>query len=345
MTPSSEILLYLFCILATAFFAGMETGVISMNRLRLLHRARLGSSNAKLLSGYLRDPDRLLGTTLVGCNLMSVIISTLATEISGNLWGTAGVGIGAAITTLVLLLFGEFLPKAWFSSRPLERCIPLARLLRFTEIVFLPMSKLLMLLTAWTKGKDKQKKEDGDLITRENLRWLASDSEARGQISPLENLMIGRVLTLQLKTADEVMTPLTRVIMLAHDDTLGDAAELARKTHHMKFPVLSQDGKRCLGILYIEDVLAHITDASGKPVSSYLRRPFYIRPEVRADDVLPLLRRGHHHLAIVRNRSGVIMGIITDEGLLQFIAGKLPTPHTTTERTPKVQGYPPLSAV
>lgn len=324
MTASSELLLYLFCILATAFFAGMETGVISMNRLRLLHRARLGSRNAKLISEYLRDPDRLLGTTLVGCNLMSVIISTLATAISGNLWGAAGVGVGAAITTLLLLLFGEFLPKAWFSSRPLERCLPLARLLRFTEIVFLPLSRLLMLVTAWTKGKNRKKKGNGDLITRENLRWLASDSEARGQISPLENLMIGRVLTLQLKTADEVMTPIARVITLASDDTLGDAAELARKTHHMKFPVMTRDGNRCIGILYIEDVLAHITDAPEKPVSSYLRRPFYIRHDIRADDVLPLLRRGHHHLTLVRNRSGLIMGIITDAGILQFIVGKLP---------------------
>ena len=64
MTLELQIAGYLLCVSASAFFAGIETGVISMNRLRLLHRARLGSRNAKLLSGYLREPDRLLGTTL-----------------------------------------------------------------------------------------------------------------------------------------------------------------------------------------------------------------------------------------------------------------------------------------
>ena len=94
MTPELQIAAYVLCVLASAFFAGIETGVISMNRLRLLHRARLGSRNAKLLSGYLREPDRLLGTTLVGCNLMSVILSTLATDMGAS-FGSVGIGAAA----------------------------------------------------------------------------------------------------------------------------------------------------------------------------------------------------------------------------------------------------------
>ena len=151
MTFELQIAAYVACVSASAFFAGIETGVISMNRLRLLHRARLGSRNAKLLSGYLREPERLLGTTLVGCNLMSVVLSTLATDM-GAPFGSAGIGAAAAFTTLILLLFGEFLPKSWFGSRPLERCVPAAPLLRFCELLFLPLSKLLMLATSWTKG-------------------------------------------------------------------------------------------------------------------------------------------------------------------------------------------------
>lgn len=324
MTPFAEIILYVFCVVSTAFFAGIETGVISINRLRLLHRARLGSKNAKLISGYLRNPDRLLGTTLVGCNLMSVIVSTLSSEIGDHAGGNTGVTIATAVTTLLLLLFGEFLPKAWFGSRPIERCIPAAPVLRFTEILFLPFSKALLFLTSWTKDKDAEKKSDGAFVTRENLRWLASDSEAGGQISPLENLMVGRVLSLQLKTAGEIMTPLARVITLDADSTLGNAADLARKSHHMKFPVMTTDHSRCTGILYIEDVLAHITDTPGKPISPHVRKPLYIRPDVRADDVLPLLRRGRHNIAVVRDRSGKILGIITVAGILRFIVGKLP---------------------
>ena len=321
MTLELQIAAYVLCVLASAFFAGIETGVISMNRLRLLHRARLGSRNAKIISGYLREPDRLLGTTLVGCNLMSVILSTLATDI-GAPFGGAGIGAAAAFTTLILLLFGEFLPKSWFGSRPLERCVPAAPLLRFFELLFKPLSKLLMLSTSWTKGRKEPPREA--FITRENLRWLAKDSEAGGQISPLENLMIGRVLSLQLRTAAEVMTPISQVRTLRPDATLGDAADLARSSHHMKFPVMTPDGARCVGVLNVRDVLGHVTDRPNAKALPHVRAPFYVKADVRADDVLPLLRRARRRMAIVRDKSGRILGILTVAGLLRFVVGKLP---------------------
>lgn len=321
MTFELQIATYVACVSASAFFAGIETGVISMNRLRLLHRARLGSRNAKLLSGYLREPERLLGTTLVGCNLMSVVLSTLATDM-GAPFGSAGIGAAAAFTTLILLLFGEFLPKSWFGSRPLERCVPAAPLLRFCELLFLPLSKLLMLATSWTKGGAE--KPRGLFITRENLRWLAKDSEAGGQISPIENLMIGRVLSLQLKTAAEVMTPIAQVRTLRPDATLGDAADLARSSHHMKFPVMTPDGARCVGVLNVRDVLAHITDKPNDKALPHVRAPFYVKADVRADDVLPLLRRARRRMAVVRDKSGRILGILTVAGILRFVVGKLP---------------------
>ena len=321
MTFELQIAAYVACVSASAFFAGIETGVISMNRLRLLHRARLGSRNAKLLSGYLREPERLLGTTLVGCNLMSVVLSTLATDMGAS-FGSAGIGAAAAFTTLILLLFGEFLPKSWFGSRPLERCVPAAPLLRFCELLFLPLSKLLMLATSWTKGGAE--KSRGLFITRENLRWLAKDSEAGGQISPIENLMIGRVLSLQLKTAAEVMTPIAQVRTLRPDATLGDAADLARSSHHMKFPVMTPDGARCVGVLNVRDVLAHITDKPNDKALPHVRAPFYVKADVRADDVLPLLRRARRRMAVVRDKSGHILGILTVAGILRFVVGKLP---------------------
>ena len=323
MTPSLQFAAYLFCVLASAFFAGMETGVISMNRLRLLHRARLGSRNARLLCDYLRDPDRLLGTTLVGCNLMSVVLSALASEI-GRPFGSAGVGAAAIATTLILLLFGEFLPKSWFASRPLRRCVPAAPLLRFCEILFLPVSKPLMLATSWARDAADAKRNSPLFVTRENLRWLAQDSEAGGQISPLENLMVGRVLSLQLKTAADIMTPLAQVRTLPPDARLGDAAACARQSHHTKFPVLDAARTRCLGVLHLRDVLARASESPAEPILPHLRKPLYIKPDVRADDVLPLLRRGRHRIALVRDRSGRLLGILTVDGVLRLIVGRLP---------------------
>lgn len=317
MSAFLKLFFFCACVAGAGFFSGMETGVISINRVRLLHRARSGSKNASILEAFLREPDRLLGTTLVGCNIMGVIVSALASEIAADTSGLIPPVISALGATLLLLVFGEFLPKAWFGSRPLERCVPLAPALSVFETLFAPLSRPLLGLTAWTKRKGER--AQGVLMTRENLRFLAADSERGGQISPLENMMIGRVLSLQMRTAAEIMTPMSRVVALRRDSTMGEVASLSRSTGHMKFPVMSADGSRCLGILHVAEILAHITDNPGAPVFPSVRQPFYVKAEMRADDVLPLMRRQRQRMALVRDRSGRILGIVTASSILDLI--------------------------
>ncbi|MBQ7722433.1 MAG: DUF21 domain-containing protein [Kiritimatiellae bacterium] len=317
MSEFVRIVLFCICVMATGFFAGMETGVISIGRVRLLHKARSGSRGASILDGYLRDPDRLLATTLVGCNLLGVVVSALSSEILASLSGSQRPVVAAIAASLALLFFGEFLPKAWFGSRPLERCVPHARTLAFFERLFAPLAWPLLKLTSWTGGSEAR--SHGVLMTRENLRLLANDSQRRGQISPLENMMIGRVLSLQTRTAAEIMTPMGRASTIRRDATMGDVAALARKTGHMRFPVMADDGTRCLGILHVADILAHITDDPQAPISSRIRPAFHVKAAMRADDVLPLMRRRRERMAIVRDKSGAPLGIVTSSSILDRI--------------------------
>ena len=317
MSDAIRLILFCLCVAGSGFFAGMETGVISTSRVRLMHRARSGSRGAAILDGYLREPDRLLATTLVGCNLLGVVVSALASEMIASLAGRPMPAAAAAMSSLALLLFGEFLPKAWFGSRPLERCVPLARALAFSERLFAPVARPLLRLTSWTGGSAA--KSHGVLMTRENLRLLADDSQRRGQISPLENLMIGRVLSLQTRTAAEIMTPISRTVTLRRDATMGEVATLARRTGHMRFPVMADDGSRCLGILHLADILARITDEPDAPVARKIRPAFHVKSSMRADDVLPLMRGKRQRMAIVRDKSGATLGIVTSSSILDRI--------------------------
>lgn len=319
---------HVFC----AFFAGMETGIISLNRLRLMHLSRGGDRRASLILQYIQDPDRLLGTMLVGSNIVSVSISTLAAAMASELWGAAGLSISSAVSTLTILVFGEFLPKAWFSSRPLERCLPMAEYLRVVEMILLPLSKLMLLVTSvFTPSGTKGPGTAGKMITREQLQWLARNSEASGQISPLESLMISRALALQTKNAAEIMTPMASVSCLSVASTLGDVSVLVEKTRHNKFPVVDGSTGKCRGILYVRDVQARISGNPGENVMEFVRNPFFVKADTRADDVLPHLRRHGQRMAIVRDASGCHVGIITIDGILGIIVGNLPR-DTTGDR-------------
>ena len=330
-----RVVLLVLCHACCAFFAGMETGVVSINRMRLLHLARGGDSRARLLAQYIRDPDRFLGTLLVGGNLASVAISTLAAGIAWSLWGARGLGLSSAVSTATILVFGEFLPKAWFGSRPLSRCLPFARLLRATELVLLPTSKLFVSVAGLFVPVSGTNAASGRLVTREHLQWLARNSEAGGLISPLEGLMINRALALQAKTALDVMTPMDAVVTLAPDSQLADVSALVAKTGHGKFPVIDKATGKCFGVLHVQDVLARISGNPDDAALEFARKPFYVRSSARADDILPLLRRNGQRLGVVRDKSGRLCGIVTIDAMLATIVGNIPRDTTGDRKADK----------
>lgn len=320
----AKLLLVLLCHAACAFFAGMETGLLSCGRLRLLHLSREGDRRAKILLRALRNPDRLLGTLLVGGNIASVMVSTICASIAYSIAGAAGLGVSSALSTVSILFFGEYLPKAWFSARPVSRSLPFARLLELAETILSPLSRAVTFVSSLLVPV-----ADGDAgarraVSREHLRVLASNSEAAGQISPLENLMFGRALALQEKTAREVMVPRASVSTLAPDATLADVSRLVSATGHGKFPVIDPASGRCLGVLHIQDVLARIAGNQEEPVGEYLRKPFYVRANVRADDILPKLRDHGQRIAVIRDKASTFLGIVTIDSLLNAIVGDLP---------------------
>lgn len=322
-----QIAIITLCLTAVAFFAGIETGIISINRLRLMHRARNGSKSARIIEGFLRETDRLLGTTLVGSNLANVVVATLSAAIAEAYWGRDAQILSGFVVAMTILIFGEYLPKAWFASRPLERCLPLARMLRLVEILLKPLATSIMLLTQWSAPKSRKSKGT-QFVTREHLHLLTRDSEAGGQISTFERLMISRVLDMQVKTAAEVMTPISKVAHIFDDATTAEAIDCVRTKGHMKIPVFTADYTRCTGVIYMQDVLANMLESNQEPIARHLKPPFFIADTTRADDVLPLLRRNRQHLALIRNADGRILGIVTLENILKILVGNLPATAT-----------------
>lgn len=336
-----KIVLLVICLLFSAFFSGMETGIVSLSRLRLLHLVRNGDRNANLIFRYISDPDKLLGTMLVGNNIVNVIISTVLTALAIEIASqreysvATALTVSSAISTIALLVFGEFLPKAWFSSRPLSRCLPFATLLRFIEWLLTPLSLIMLFITEHLLPSDEQEGASGKIVTREHLQWLARNSEASGLISPLESLMISRSLALQTKMARDVMTPMRDVRALSPDGTLGDVSKLAISTGHSKFPVIDSNVGECRGILYVQDVLARISGNPDDKVIDFVREPFYINDSARADDILPLLRHKGQRMAIVRDNNGVLQGIVTIDAILGIIVGNLPRDTTGDRKAEK----------
>jgi len=317
------LLIILLCLIGHAFFAGIETGVISIHRMRLRHFVRKGSRNARILESFLVDFDRLLGTTLVGTNICLVVPSVAATSIALRLDVPGAEGLSSVIMTLVVVVFTEYLPKAWFHSRPLERCTRFAGLLRISEVILMPISVAVLGVSKLiSPGENKAFRKPDPFVTREDLKLLAREGEEDGVLSAKERYMIHRVIELSGKTAEDVMVPREKMVVAYADMRMPEFFALARECGLTRLPVVSRITGDFVGVINVFYVLSTGKEDDTRTVVDFVRPPQFIPASMPVDDILPRMRGGRQPMSLVTRGEDVI-GLVTTEDILRTIVGKL----------------------
>jgi len=312
------------CFAAVAFFAGAETGVLCVSRVRLMHFVHNGLKSAAILASYLDNMQHFLVTVLVGHNLFNVILSTLSASVTRTLFPTRPLfqALWACAVACMLLFFCEYLPKLFFTTRPLRRTLMIMDVFRVMDKLLYPLTRLTALLTS--RFVPASAAGGPSFITRELIQDVVSDPKDGARITPIERQMINHVLDLQSQTAIQVMTPLESVTFVTENEPLAECFGTMRTSgYHARLPVFSEDRKRCVGVFTVLDVFAVRTHIGHASVKSFTRPPLFVSPEMKADDLLPLMRKNRQHMAIVRDAEGAVLGIITEENILGILTGNL----------------------
>lgn len=319
----SDITLIVICLLGSAFFEGMEVGVLSLNRMRLRHLAERGDRAARIFQNFLEQPDRLIGSTLVGSNLFIVMASVIAASRGAQLghWGEALAGV---LMTILVLVFSQYIPKAWFQSRPLKRCHPFAVPLRWSALVLRPLINLLNQVTNCMIPVTSGAHSNRALVsTKDELDVLAQESAEHGALSPRQRIMIRRVLELSSKKARDIMTPRERMTTLFPHSTVSDLVATLRQSAHPRLPVCEADGQTFLGTVNFFDVMAGCEDTTRDSIDKFVRPPLFISDEMPIMEIFTKLRASRQAMCLVTNARSEVTGLITNQNVLQEIVGKL----------------------
>ena len=319
----SDIILILLCMAGAAFFAGLETGIISLNRMRLRHLAEKGDRAARILQNFIEQPDRLLGTTLVGTNLFIVMASVLSAD-RGARFGAWGEALAGVFMTILVLVFSEYLPKAWFQSHPLKRCLPFAIPLRWSSIMLRPLINMINWLTDWVIPSGLENKPKRALFsTKDEIDVMAQESAEHGTLSARQRIMIRRVLELSGKKAHDIMTPRSEMITLFPHSTVSDLVAIMRQSSHPRLPVCEPDGRTFRGTINFFDVMAGCEDCTGGSIDKFVRPPLFIGEETPIMEIFSKLRLSRQAMCLVVNAQSDVTGLITNQNVLQEIVGKL----------------------
>ena len=314
-----KLLAVILCIAGAAFYSGIETGVISIRRLRLRHRLRQGDAAAKKLAFFLEEPNRLLGTTLVGTNLCIVIASVAASSLSMQLAGPAGQIAAGLLVSACLLVFGEYIPKAWFRAYPYLRSAKFANVLYVSWKLFYPIGAAVTWIAGLIIPKQYTGRQDlCSMATRDELKMLTVEAEQNGVLSAEERTMIHQTVELADKTAHDIQIPMGNAVVVEAGFSVAQTIELAKTNNYTRYPVKRAGGTEFEGVVDLFDVLTGSGDSSGS-IAPFIRKAVLIPSGTPADDVMPRLRIARQSMGLVTDDQGAVTGLVTTGDILNQI--------------------------
>ncbi|MBS2028272.1 MAG: HlyC/CorC family transporter [Deltaproteobacteria bacterium] len=318
-----------------AFFSASETALTALPeaKTRQLVEAANGRS---LLNIWLKAPERVLATLLVGNTVASVGSSALATSIVESMGLPHGVAIATGVMTLVVLLFGEITPKT-FAKRHSERVARLLMPLVWLLCLLLyPLAQLIVGLTTRIVPKAHGGKA-APSTTAEEIEYLIDLGTREGVLDEVKEELLNSVLEFADLTVKEIMVSRTQVVAIDKAMSFEEVMKLVNEAEHSRLPVYEESVDNVLGVINIKDILKdlHRTEPATFTLDKYLRAPFFVPEVMKISRLLKEFQKRKTHLAVVVDEFGGTSGIVTLEDVVEEIVGEIQDEHDVEEKPVK----------
>ncbi len=325
MNLAIYIVLILICASVSFLLSGMETGVFSLNRLRIRQQMRSGQVRAKILFSYYREPERLFWTILVGNTLANAAIITLLVMLlnqhllaKGWFWPTFLLGV------LVLFIVCDLLPKTLFRTFPNRLCLAVATPFRTLQAVLSPFVAIFHGL--WgdaLKSATGQPLANRLFRNRDEFREMMQ-VESKG-LTDDERMMISRVLDLNERTLGQVVKPLHQMVTVSAEAPMSQVIELCQTHQVTRIPVWRfQTGqRRVVGVVTLKTSLYESDFDPAKPAGDYLQPPLYLAEDLHLETALKRMQRSGQWLAIVTRQDRREVGIVALQDILKALFGEV----------------------
>ena len=314
------------CLALSFMLSGMEAGVFALSRLRVRQQVRAGRASARLLHGFLENPENFLWTILVGNTLVNFVVLGWVIVSLHGWFGGRWIVFAILFAVLVFLFYALFdlLPKMLFRNFPNRLCLLAARPFRFVHLALRPLVALVewvsQTLLRWTGGKVFS----GHLFgNREELKQVMQESAQA--LSSEERAMIARVLDLQTLTVRQIATPLAQTVTVSARSPVSEVLAVARERGLTRLPVLElREGRRRIaGLVSVESLLFQTDLDVARAVGTLVQPALFLEEEARLEVALRRMQRGGQRLAVVLGRGGQEVGIVSLEDILKVIFGEV----------------------
>lgn len=315
-----QLIALIILVLLSAFFSSAETSLTTVNRVRLKTLADEGNRRAKTALEVLDKYGKMLSAILIGNNIVNLSASALATTLAIHIHFT--VGIATAILTVVILIFGEIVPKNMAMINSEKMALLYASLISgFMKL----LTPVIFVIDSLAKGIMKLFRVDGDkktAMTENELRTYVEVGHEDGVIESEEREMIYNVFDFGDAVAKDVMIPRIDMVTVDKEATYEEVMEVFKDCMYTRIPVFEEDKDNIIGLINIKDFIL-VEDKEHFRISDILRQAYYTYEFKKTADLLVEMRQKCFNVAFVLNEYGGTAGMITLEDLLEEIVGEI----------------------
>lgn len=320
-------------LLVSAFFSGAETGMTATSRARLTELERRGSWRATLVLNLTKTRERLIGAILLGNNVANITASAIATAILVKTFGDSGAVIASAAMTVLVLIFGEVMPKTYAIAYPDRVALAVAPIMRVLVAVFGPVViavEYIVKNVLSVFGANVSNVNDV-LSAHDELRGTIDLHHKEGAFFTQDRNMLGGILDLQDLEVLDAMIHRTKMVSIDASDTTEKIVKQVLKSGHTRFPVWKDKQDNIVGTLHAKNLFAALQENDGDSTKIKIEDvmgPAWFVPDTRplADQLKAFLRR-KTHFAIVVDEYGEVQGLITLEDIIEEIIGDIKDEH------------------
>ncbi len=317
-----SIVLYCLLIVASAYFSGTEISLASVNRIHMMSLADEGEKNASRVLKILDNFDEALTVLLIGNNLVNIGCATISVVIATKIWDTTAVTAATVITTLILFVFGEMLPKCYAHSCNEKFAMTSSPILLFLIKVLKPLSVFFTYISKMISKSFANRIEPEVTVTEDEFNEIVENITEEEGFDEEKGELVKSALKLSNLTAQEIMTPWEDVVKINAGTKNEEIFELIKGSTHSRIPVVNRNGG-VRGILHIRRFLKAYIKNPHIVLASVLDYPYYAKTDILIDDLLTQMSNHRRNLAVIKNSQDAILGIVTIEDILEELVGEI----------------------
>lgn len=315
----------------SGFYSGSEAILMSIPVDRTRQLIEAGGKKGRALSFVAEHSKEVLTTILIGNNLVNIFAASLTTQVTARHFESDALALSVGLTTLLILFFGEIIPKTFARVHAETLSLYAIRILKVNYILFYPVVMIFTWFIEKILGKNAELA--GRIVTKADIEFMVSRAEKENSIDSKQIELLSSILEFPTIKVKDIMIPRNQVVSIPVGAPFDDLIQIFNTHNHSRYPVCDGELDETIGFLHVKDLFFLGGDIRKDfDIKRYLKKPFFVYEHMKIQAVFDHMNRKKVHLALIKDENGTVVGIVTLEDIVEEIFGEIMDEHDDEEK-------------